>query len=96
MPTIPPDHEFVSPGQVAPDRPAPDACMVCGESRAVHYYRAAEQADADVREALAHVSAEQDAGRLTTRQAAGERIRLLENHLERCRQLRLEHLGGTP
>jgi hypothetical protein len=24
------DHRFVRPGQVAPDRPAPDACMTCG------------------------------------------------------------------
>jgi hypothetical protein len=30
------DHRFIRPGQVAPDRPAPDACMVCGATEAEH------------------------------------------------------------
>jgi hypothetical protein len=70
--------------------------LVCGRSQAAHYYEAARAADDDVREALSHVSAEQDAGRLTTLEAAHERVRLLEAHLERCRQLRITHLGDTP
>ena len=36
MSTIPPDHPYVRPGQVTPDRPAPDQCMVCGEPGASH------------------------------------------------------------
>lgn len=31
------DHEFVRPGQVAPDRPARDACMQCGQPEAAHH-----------------------------------------------------------
>jgi hypothetical protein len=29
-------HQFTRPGQVAPDRPAPDACMICGQPEAAH------------------------------------------------------------
>jgi hypothetical protein len=29
-------HAFTRPGQVAPDRPARDACMVCGQPEAAH------------------------------------------------------------
>jgi len=29
-------HPFIRPGQVAPDHPAPDACMQCGEPFAEH------------------------------------------------------------
>ena len=29
-------HEFVRPGQVAPDRPPRDRCVVCGEPEAGH------------------------------------------------------------
>jgi hypothetical protein len=29
-------HAFIRPGQVAPDRPAPDRCMQCGEPEAAH------------------------------------------------------------
>ena len=35
-------HQFVRPGQVAPDRPAPDNCVVCGLPEAAH--RSAELA----------------------------------------------------
>jgi len=31
-----PAHDYVRPGQVAPDRPAPDNCVRCGESEAAH------------------------------------------------------------
>jgi hypothetical protein len=57
------------------------------------YYQAVEQADDDVKEALQAVRDEEDAGRLTVRQAADERVRLLEAHLKRCAELRRVHLG---
>ena len=60
------------------------------------YYNAISQANADLEEALSHVRAEEDAGRITPEQAAAERIGLLERHLELCQQARLDHLGGTP
>jgi hypothetical protein len=60
------------------------------------YYDAVSRADADLDEALSHVRAEQDAGRITPAEAAAERCELLEHHLELCRQARLDHLGGTP
>jgi hypothetical protein len=34
------EHSFIRPGQVVPDRPAPDACMECGDPLAVHALRA--------------------------------------------------------
>jgi hypothetical protein len=34
--TTAPGHPFASPGLVAPDRPAPDECMTCGQPRAAH------------------------------------------------------------
>jgi hypothetical protein len=36
------NHQFVRPGQVAPDRPAPDRCMQCGRTEAEHLLGAAE------------------------------------------------------
>jgi len=60
------------------------------------YYTVVGQADADLDEALSHVRAEQDAGRITPAEAAAERIGLLERHLELCQQARLDHLDGTP
>ena len=60
------------------------------------YYDAMRDADDALEDALGHVRAEEDAGRITTVEAAAERVGLLERHLERCRQLRAEHLGGTP
>ena len=60
------------------------------------YYDAVSKADADLDEALGHVRAEQDAGRITPAEAAAERVELLERHLELCQQARLDHLGGTP
>ena len=60
------------------------------------YYDAVSRADADLDEALGHVRAEQDAGRITPAEAAAERVELLERHLELCQQARLDHLGGTP
>ena len=60
------------------------------------YYDAVSRADADLDEALSRVRAEEDAGRITSVEAAAERVGLLERHLELCQQARLDHLGGTP
>jgi hypothetical protein len=38
QPTL--EHAFIRPGQVTPDRPAPDTCMECGDPLAVHALRA--------------------------------------------------------
>jgi hypothetical protein len=57
------------------------------------YYDAVSKADADLEEALSHLRAEEDAHHITPAEAAAERIGLLERHLERCRQARLDHLG---
>ena len=89
-----PAHEFVRPGQVAPDRPPRDRCMVCGRSAAAHYHDAVTEAENDVAEALSHIAAEVDAGRLSVAEAAHERVGLLTAHLERLHQLRITHLGG--
>ena len=35
----PTDHRFIRPGQVAPDRPAPDHCMRCGRPETEHHTR---------------------------------------------------------
>jgi hypothetical protein len=59
------------------------------------YYRAVSEADDDLHDAISHVVAEQDAGRITTEQAAAERCELLTAHLERLEQLRAEHLGES-
>jgi len=59
------------------------------------YYDAVSRADADLDEALSHVRAEEDAGRINPVEAAAERCELLERHLELCQQARLDHLGGT-
>lgn len=58
------------------------------------YYTAVSEADDDLEDALGHVRAREDAGEITVRQAADERVRLLENHLAECQRLRREHLGG--
>ncbi len=73
-----------------------DPTGTSGSGRCSAYFDAIRQAEEDVSEALGHVRAEEDAGRMTTVEAAAERVGLLERHLERCRRLRAEHLGGTP
>jgi hypothetical protein len=57
------------------------------------YYDAVSEADADLEDALSHVRAEEDAGRVTVAEACHERLGLLERHLDRCQRLRREHLG---
>jgi len=52
------------------------------------YFDAMREADAALDEALGHVRAEEDAGRITPAQAAAERVSLLERHLAECQRLR--------
>jgi hypothetical protein len=72
-----------------------DPTGTSGSGRCSAYFGAIREAEDDVAEALGHIRAEEDAGRITTVEAATERVSLLERHLDRCRQLRLEHLGGS-
>jgi len=59
------------------------------------YFDAMRDLDEALDDALGHVRAEQDAGRITPAQAAAERAGLLERHLAECRRLRRELLGGS-
>jgi hypothetical protein len=61
----------------------------------IAYFAALDDEQDAFDDALAAIRAEQDAGRITPAEAAAERVGLLEQHLERCRQLRAEHLGGS-
>jgi hypothetical protein len=40
---------------------------------------------------ISEIRRRQDAGEITVRQAAGERVRVLEDHLDAVRRLRAEH-----
>ena len=61
------------------------------------YFEAMHDADEALDDALAAVRAEEDAHRITTAEAAAERVGLLERHIELCQRLRAELLGGdTP
>jgi hypothetical protein len=59
------------------------------------YYDAMHDADEALADALSHVRAEEDAHRITTAEAAVERVGLLERHIELCQRLRGELLGGS-
>jgi len=59
------------------------------------YYDAMRDADEALEDALGHVRAEEDAHRITTIEAAAERVGLLERHLAECQRLRRELLGGS-
>lgn len=59
------------------------------------YYEAIRDADDALADALSHVRAEEDAHRITPAEAATERVGLLERHLEECKRLRRELLGGS-
>jgi len=72
-----------------------DPTSTSGSGRCSAYFDAIHAAEDDVADALGHIRAEEEAGRITTVEAATERVGLLERHLERCRQLRAEHLGGS-
>ncbi len=72
-----------------------DPTGTSGSGRCSAYFDAIREAEDDVADALGHIRAEEDAGRITTVEAATERVGLLERHLERCRQLRAEYLGES-
>src|SRR5258708_27574455 len=99
-PTPPPAprHPFVGPGQVAPDRPAPDHCMECGLPEASHgakseYMQEAEAQDELLLDRLTSIARQLDAGSLTEREAADMRVAAFEHHLAACRNLRIEYFG---
>jgi hypothetical protein len=57
------------------------------------YFGAMRDADAALDDALGHVRAEEDAGRITPAEAAAERVGLLERHIAECQRLRRELPG---
>jgi len=58
------------------------------------YYAEAADENAAFDDALRCIRAEEDAGRITVRQAAAERASLLRQHLERLARLRATYAGG--
>jgi hypothetical protein len=58
------------------------------------YYAALGELNDAIQDGLDAIRAEQDAGRITTRQAADERVQLLERHLAEIARLRREHNAG--
>jgi len=58
------------------------------------YAVAAEREDQRLIERIAYIRRRQDAGEITVRQAADERIAAMEEHLAAIRQLRERHFGG--
>jgi hypothetical protein len=57
------------------------------------YYEAVTTEDERLQAVLAAIRADHDAGNLTTREAADNRIAALEAHLRHCQELRRTHLG---
>ena len=57
------------------------------------YFGAMREADEVLDDALGHIRAEQDAGRITPAEAAAERVGVLERHIAECQRLRRELLG---
>jgi hypothetical protein len=64
------------------------------EQRPGRYYIAAEAEDRRLAERLAAIRSREDAAAITTRQAADERIAVMEQHLEALQELRRAHLEG--
>ncbi len=58
------------------------------------YYIEAEAEDKRLADRIAAIRSREDAGTITTRQAADERIAAMEHHLEALRKLRERHLDG--
>lgn len=59
------------------------------------YSDAMRDADEAVDDALAAIRAEEAEGRITPAEAAAERVSVLQRHLDECRRLRRDLLGGT-
>jgi hypothetical protein len=64
------------------------------ERRRSRYYIEAEAEDRRLAERLAAIRSREDAGTVATRQAADERIAVMEEHLAAVRELRTRHLDG--
>jgi hypothetical protein len=64
------------------------------EERRSRYYIAAEAEDRRLAERLAAIRSREDTAAITTRQAADERIAVMEQHLAAVRELRERHLEG--
>jgi hypothetical protein len=64
------------------------------EDRRSRYYIEAEAEDRRLAERLAAIRSREDAAAITTRQAADERIAVMEQHLGAVRELRRRHLEG--
>jgi hypothetical protein len=58
------------------------------------YFDAMREADEALDDALAAIRDEEAEGRITPVEAASERCQLLQRHIDECRRLRGEHLGG--
>jgi len=61
--------------------------------RSAAYFDAMRELDKALDDALSHVRAEHDAGRITSAAAAAGRIGLLERHIAEGRRLRRQLLG---
>ena len=59
------------------------------------YSDAMRDADEAVDDALAAIRADEADGTLTPAQAAAERVSVLQRHLDECKRLRRELLGGA-
>jgi len=64
------------------------------QERRSRYYIEAEAEDRRLAERLAAIRSREDEGTITTRQAADERIAVMEQHLAAVRTLRERHLEG--
>jgi hypothetical protein len=58
------------------------------------YYQAVSASDAALEQRQRQISAAEDAGRITTREAADARVAALTNHLAACSEARERYLGG--
>jgi|HubBroStandDraft_5_1064220.scaffolds.fasta_scaffold1143007_1 hypothetical protein len=58
------------------------------------YWAAVEAEDGRFDDEIAGIRRRQDAGELTSREAANERIQIMEAHLAAVRELRQAYLGG--
>jgi hypothetical protein len=87
------------PGRRANAKPGPDqdgalAMNSMEQEPRSRYYIEAEAEDRRFAERLAAIRSREDAAAITTRQAADERIAVMEEHLEAVRKLRRQHLEG--
>ena len=75
------------------DRPSEPPSSPAGPDRPADLYsKLVGQSCARLTEQLANIRKDQDAGDITVREAADERIQVMEEHLERLRRLREQHL----